>query len=197
MDDLSRRSLRAPESLESILDRAGENRFARVRPPIAGHVWRDAVGARIAERARPVALSDGILVLRVPTSVWAHELSLLADEVCARLSERGVAARALRFHVGAIPSVERPAAGVPHEVARVLAAVQDPGLRAAIADAAASNLSWQAAAQPGRPKPTTEAPLAARAPRSVERESAPPGRTSPASRVAVPGTRGGTPYRSR
>src|SRR5258708_7674148 len=104
----SRETLAAPEPLDTILSRAGESRFARVRPPVSAKVWRDAVGARIADRARPVWLYGGTLVLRVPSSVWAHELSLLADEVCDRLRRHGVHVRALRFRVGPLPALERP-----------------------------------------------------------------------------------------
>src|SRR5258708_24148917 len=108
MRSRSRESLAAPESLGVILARAGENRFARERPVVPATLWRDAVGARIAERAFPVWLHAGTLVLRVSSSVWAHELSLLADEVCARLRQRGVDARMLRFRVAPLPPVERP-----------------------------------------------------------------------------------------
>src|SRR5260370_33659531 len=94
--------LHAPESLTAILDRAGESRFARAHSPIAPKLWRDAVGARIAERAHPVSIYGGVLLLRVPSSVWAHELSLLSETVGERLRERGVAGRELRFRVGAL-----------------------------------------------------------------------------------------------
>src|SRR5580704_2250913 len=105
----SRYPASAPEPLRAILARAGENRFARTREAIPAGLWRDAVGARIAERAMPISLESGVLLLRVPSSVWANELSLLSDEVCARLRERDVPARELRFRVGAVPTVERPA----------------------------------------------------------------------------------------
>ena len=175
-----------------ILSRAGENRFARARDPIAPALWREAVGARIAERAVPISLEEGTLLLRVPTSVWANELSLLADEVCARLKERGVVARELRFRVGAVPPVERPperriaravpvVREVPPELARVLATVTDPELRQAIESAAAANLAWQSVTRPAPQAPLTEAQRAARAPRSAGSESAPPARTTPAS----------------
>src|SRR5580704_4549831 len=98
----TRDTLAAPEPFEAILERAGENRFARSQPPIESALWREAVGARVAERARPLMLHEGVLLLRVPSSVWAHELSLLADEVCARLRARGVDARQLRFRVGQV-----------------------------------------------------------------------------------------------
>ena len=200
-----RAALRAPESLEAILDRAGENRFARVRPPIAAKVWREAVGARIAERARPVSLFGGVLVLRVPTSVWAHELSLLGEELCARVRQHGIDVRQLRFQVGSVPAVDRPPerrlsrpvpcrevpAEPPHEVAVALAAMRDAGLREVIARAAASNLAWQEITRAAHaPEETivSEARRAARAPRFAEGESAPPGPGSAAFGAEAPGT---------
>ena len=148
----------APEALDSILARAGESRFARVRPPVPSEVWREAVGARIAEHARPVWLQGGTLVLRVASSVWAHELSFLAEELLARLRRLGVEARALRFRVGPMPAPPYPTerriarrvptgTAIPPEVALALARVDDGSLRAAIARAAAANLAWQAAVQ--------------------------------------------------
>src|SRR5579859_1938593 len=181
----SRSTFTAPEPLRAILDRAGENRFARTREAIPAALWREAVGARIAERALPLSLEDGTLVLRVPTSVWANELSLLADEVFARLKERGVVARELRFRVGTLPAVERPPERriaravpvireVPDELARVLATVSDPALRHAIESAAAANLAWQSVTRPAPKGPLTEAQRAARAPRSAAAETALP-----------------------
>ena len=204
----SRYPLSSPEPLRAILDRAGENRFARVREAVPAAVWRDAVGARIAERAFPISLEDGTLLLRVPSSVWANELSLLADEVCARLKERGVVARELRFRVGAVPVVERPperriaravpvTREIPEELSRVLASVADPELRRAIESAAAANLAWQTVTRAAPQAALSEAQRAARAPRSAGAESALPARTSPASPAALPGTRADGRHRSR
>jgi hypothetical protein len=203
-----RAPLPMPEALGAILDRAGENRFARTRQCIPPALWKDAVGGRIAERAYPVSLDDGVLLLRVPSSVWANELSLLAADVCARLRERGVEARELRFRVGALPPVDRPperriaravpaARAVPEEVARVLAKVGDPALRQVIEGAAAANLAWQAIARPAEQAPLTEAQRAARAPRSAAKESAPRGPAWPPSPGGPPGKRGGGRDRSR
>jgi hypothetical protein len=204
----TRQRLVAPESMDAILDRAGESRFARARSPIPVKVWRDAVGARIADRARPVSLWNGVLLLRVPTSVWAHELSLLAGEVCERLRERGIEARELRFRVGALEAVERPperrvaravptSFTVPAEVARALDVVGDDGLRASIERAAAANLAWQSVTRPAPPQEVSEARRAARAPRGAATETAPPGRATPASRAGAPRTRGDGRDRSR
>jgi len=203
-----RQRLVHPEAMEAILERAGESRFARDRSPIAVKVWRDAVGARIAERARPLLLWDGVLLLLVPSSVWAHELSFLAAEVCARLRDRGVEARELRFRVGAVDAVERPperriaravpqAFAVPAEVAQALDGVGDDGLRASIERAAAANLAWQSVSRPAPPQEVSEARRAARAPRGAATETAPPDRATPAFRAAAPRTRGDGRDRSR
>lgn len=189
----TRQSLAEPEALEAILGRAGENRFARTKPPFDARLWREAVGARIAERAQPVALQDGALILRVPNSVWAHELSMLADDVCARLRERGIEVVRLRFRVGEPPLAERkPQPGIsrsvptvralPVELAHTLGGVNDEDLRSAIARAAAANLAWQSFAATAPEQPISEARRAARAPRDAGSGSAPPARTTPASR---------------
>lgn len=199
-----RETLAAPESLAAVLGRAGEQQVARSRFPIAPHVWAQAVGLRIAERARPVALDRGVLTVRAATSVWASELSLLAPEILARLRAAGVPVRELRFHVGAIEPVSRPPevrpptkvpvpVPLPPELAEAARAVEDPDLRAAIEAAARAKLALDAHLAP-RP---TAAPRAARAPRAAETGSAPPGRTTGASREAAPGTRGGGRDRSR
>jgi hypothetical protein len=202
--------MRAPERLEAILERAGEARFAPDREPIAASLWRDAVGARIADRARPVSLHDGVLTLLVASSVWAHELSLLTDDVRGRLLERGITVRELRFRVGQLPGAERasqprtfrtvPARQkAPHELVAILASVPDAELRADIERAATANLAWQSAAQstPGPAEPISEARRAARAPRSSEAESAPPAPASPPSREDRRGTREDGRGRSR
>jgi hypothetical protein len=206
-----RKKMIAPEALQNVLARAGEDRFATNRTPLPPHVWAAAVGARIAERTRPLAIENGVLVVRAATSVWASELQLLSDALVARLRAAGVAVRALRFRVGTIEppdrSIELRTARVPRpialhpQVARVLARVKDEELRETIAEAARSNLAWQAfnatpdersaPSNPGERPGPSGAPRAARVPRDAETESAPPGRTSPGGSGAERGTRGG------
>jgi hypothetical protein len=203
-----RNLLAAPEGIGAILERGGDSRSARARAAIDPRTWREAVGARIADRARPLSLFDGVLLLRVPTSVWAHELSLLSEEVCVRLRDRGIDARELRFRVGALPAVDRPperrmsravppARPAPPSLARALAEVDDDELRAAIASAASSNLAWQSFATPAGPCDVSEARRAARAPRGAGARSAPPARAKPASRGASPHKPSGGSGRSR
>jgi hypothetical protein len=197
-----RKRMFAPEALERVLARAGEDRFAPNRAPLPPHVWAAAVGARIAERTLPIAIENGVLVVRAATSVWASELSLLSDALVGRLRAAGISVRALRFRVGTIEPPERSSelrtskvprpAELDPQVARSIARVEDAELREAIADAARANLAWQTFNASGAPDPmATAAPRAARAPRDAETESAPPDRTTPASRGAGRGNREG------
>jgi hypothetical protein len=197
-----RKKLFAPEALESVLSRAGEDRFAPNRAPVPPHVWAATVGARIAERTRPLVLEDGVLVVRAATSVWASELSLLSDALVARLRTAGIAVRALRFRVGTIEppdrSLEVRTSKVPAPVdldprlARTIARVGDDELREAITHAARANLAWQAFNDEGDAgSAPSAAPRGARAPRDAGTESGPPVRTSSASPGAGRGTRGG------
>jgi hypothetical protein len=208
MNRSRRHTLATPEPLGRILDRAGESRFARARSPIAFNVWREAVGARIAEKAVPVTLSTGVLLLRVSTSVWAYELSLLADELCARLRDRGVEVRQLRFQVGPLPQADRPAERrparsvptapeLPPELQTAIARLSDPALRASVALAATSNLAWQEANCAAPHESVSAALRAVRAPLSSEGGTAPRDQTTTASRGGVPGTREGEQGRSR
>jgi hypothetical protein len=197
----SRTKMKAPEALGNVLARAGEDRFAPSRAPMPPHVWLAAVGPRIAERTRPVAIEDGTLVVRVASSAWASELSLLSDALLARirkvLAPGGPRVSALRFRVGQIEPPERPAelrralvpAPVPLSPAltRALAKVQDEELRAAIEEAARVTLAWQH--NTNAPK-VTSAQQGARAPRDAGTGSDPPAPADSASRGASRGTRG-------
>jgi hypothetical protein len=149
-----RAKLERPELLDGVLQRAGENRFARTRPPVSDSVWIHAVGHRIAERARPVGLERGILTIRVATSVWASELSLLSATLIDRLRALGVEAKELRFRVGPLESPARPLetretrevpppAPLPPELAMSLSRILDDELKHAVAHAAQASLAWE------------------------------------------------------
>ena len=149
-----RPTLRLPEPIEGVIDRSGEDRFAPRRPPIARRVWREAVGPRVAARAEPAELDRGVLTIRVATSVWANELSLLSSTLLARLQELGAPITSLRFRVGPIQETPRPVeprparavpapAPLPTPLADTIAEVPDDDLRGSIALAARANLAWQ------------------------------------------------------
>jgi hypothetical protein len=150
-----RHRIRAPEPLGTVLLRSTDAR-APVPvdvPPVLPRDWECAVGTKIARRARPTRLERGVLYVRTTSSTWAQELSLLADTIVQKLRERGIEVKTLRFHVGTVEPLKRPAwrtetrlapepAALPAEVRASLAVVTDAGLRDAIATAAAVSLGY-------------------------------------------------------
>jgi predicted nucleic acid-binding Zn ribbon protein len=49
-------------------------------------VWEQAVGPAVAEAARPTAERGGILTVSCAAAVWAQELTMMGDELLARLN---------------------------------------------------------------------------------------------------------------
>jgi Dna[CI] antecedent, DciA len=104
--------------------------------------WRRAVGERLAQKTHPERESDGVLTVRVPSSTWAQELSLLSEVVLERLGAAGHRLQKLRFNVsGARLPSETPVtvvrrAALPPALSASLARLDDPELCQAIAEAA-------------------------------------------------------------
>jgi predicted nucleic acid-binding Zn ribbon protein len=48
--------------------------------------WADAVGPAIAAECTPVAERGGVVTVACRSSVWAHELSLMAPDLVGRLN---------------------------------------------------------------------------------------------------------------
>jgi len=186
------RSGKGPEPIATVLLRSSGDE-PREGAPLPPRAWHDAVGERISRRTRPLRLDNKVLTVRAATAVWAQELSFLAPAIVKRLSALGFEVESLRFRVGPVepperlprpPRVKTPLAGKPlsPELKRHLAGIDDRELREAIAQAASSNLAWQAARGPGGgaegPRRVTQTatskPRAAPAPRSAARENAPP-----------------------
>jgi hypothetical protein len=205
-----RRRLDAPEALEEVLERVGEHRFAKKQLPIPLAQWRAAVGPRIADRARPIALERGVLIVKVATSVWANELSMLAPQIITKLAQpsakgaAGIEVKALRFRVGPLDVIEGipqardyrkvpPPAPLAPELQTSLAKVEDEDLRGAIERAARASMAWQMMA-PKKVRPSemiNAGPRGAPAPRDAGRGSAPPGRSAEDSDEASPRSSGG------
>jgi len=49
--------------------------------------WDEAVGATVAAHARPVSLTDGVLVVAVDQPGWATQLRYLSGDLLTRLAE--------------------------------------------------------------------------------------------------------------
>lgn len=142
MDDLVRRVYPAPEQMPAV-------RVFRW--------WYRAVPERVAERARPVRLRGGVLVVHVASSTWAHELSFLKEDLVRRCQRAAPEAklRDIRFKVAELPprpprpERREPAAPIasnevarlPEELARALARIGNDHVREAVARAASTSLA--------------------------------------------------------
>ena len=116
--------------------------------------WRAIVGSKIAARTRPGKLQRGVLTVKVASSAWSNELSFLRPQILDRLSKAGHEVQRLRFVVDQELST-RPAARakaqahgprptdfrLPEELLERLRQIDDPNLRAAVAEAARASLS--------------------------------------------------------
>jgi predicted nucleic acid-binding Zn ribbon protein len=75
----------APRALSTALegvvrDVAPATLLARVQA-----VWTEVAGERLAAAAAPVSERDGVVTVACRSSVWAHELDLLAPDLLRRL----------------------------------------------------------------------------------------------------------------
>ena len=196
-----RRRRDEPEPIDAILARAGEDRYAPRRPAVPFVVWRAAVGPRIADQAVPLSLEGGTLLLRTTSSTWASELSMLSDEIRARLKEHGLEVERIRFRTGRLELPARPVerratrtipapVPLPTPLRREVDGIADDELRTEVARAAAQSLafSWSG---------SSESPPAARGPRSAGTESAPPARSAGADPEGPPRSPSGGRGRSR
>lgn len=174
---------------------------ARVRTRAAAGIaidretWRRLVGARIAHAAVPGRIRNRELTVSAASAVWVQELSLLSDEILARLRTHGLEVDTIRFRVTAsarAPAgrpVERPLPIVlPEELQERLESVADPELRATIARAAAYSL---AAATPAANSGPTSGRPTARDPRSAAPKSVRPDPGAAGPRAKPRRTRGG------
>jgi hypothetical protein len=188
-----RRNLKNPEPLSAVLSKSSPDRAAPRAAPIPPQVWRNAVGARIADRTRPLRLDGRQLTVQAATAVWVQELTFLAPAILERLTAAGFHVDAIRFRVGPIdpplraakPALRRTVpspAPLSLGLSREIAKIDDPALRQAIAKAAATNLAWQRAVAEN----VSEARPAVRAPRSAEPKTAPRDRALPPSRATKP-----------
>lgn len=117
--------------------------------------WYRAVPARVAQQARPVRLSHGILTVHTRSAAWASHLSYAQEPLLDSLRKHApmIEVRELRFRVGRLPPMMGQPRQIPFKatplslvelpdgVARALSAVRDDRLRSALEHAAAMSLA--------------------------------------------------------
>ena len=118
---------------------------------MAQEEWRNIVGARIAGRTRVGKMYRGTLQVKVASSAWCNELSFLKADLIVRLQRAGHDVTDLRMVVDPIARTEGAKSPfrrtqsarteLSPEMSARLQEVDDPNLRAAIAEAARWSLS--------------------------------------------------------
>lgn len=72
-------------------------------------MWKVIVGEEIAERAEPISLLDGILLIKCTTTAWATQMSMMENEILSTIqkSAPGALVESLRFTGPQAPSWKR------------------------------------------------------------------------------------------
>jgi hypothetical protein len=140
----------APAKLSEVLVGAEDFMAKRSGAAIPRAEWTTIVGSRIAARTRVGKIWKGVLTIKVASSSWSNELSFLKPDLIRKLQRAGHDVVDLRFSVDKIqsnsphprrgprsaPSTFPQEPALPEELLRRLEKVDDPNLRAAIAEAA-------------------------------------------------------------
>jgi predicted nucleic acid-binding Zn ribbon protein len=90
---------RAPRPIESPLAALRDGWEPGSSLAAVQRLWGEVVGPATAAEASPVAIRAGVLTVRCTSSVWAHELELMAPGILAGLATRipGLRLTRLRF----------------------------------------------------------------------------------------------------
>ena len=72
-------------------------------------MWKEVVGEEIADRAEPISLLDGILLIKCTTTAWATQMSMMENEILSTIqkSAPGALVESLRFTGPQAPSWKR------------------------------------------------------------------------------------------
>ena len=112
-----RQRLKNPLQLSTLLDSvfAGKPLQKRLREAHIWEVWQEAVGEKIASRARPLSFRDGILTVAVSGSAWLQQLSMMKPEIMQSLNEAAAEeiVKDIFFKQGKIPAAENEPAPLP------------------------------------------------------------------------------------
>jgi hypothetical protein len=151
-----RPKMKRPLAIAALLETvfAGKPAQKRIREAKAWQFWEVAVGAHIAGKATPVAFRDGILSVRVSSSAWMQQLSLMKPDIIAQLNSAisEPLVKDLFFRQGTVQqkAEELSIAGLPKRslsadekelLLEQTAAVADPDLRDAFISLFSSQLA--------------------------------------------------------
>lgn len=190
-----------PASLGSLLATSRDAAARHAGTAIDREQWRRIVGERIAARTEPGPKRGRELTVYAASASWAQELSLLVNEIVARIKAAGFGVDTVRFAVRELKARTRDAAApkpaarkvtLPSALHQQLSGIADTELRDAIAEAASLWLARdETPAQAQRPASHRPPPISvrpnARSPRDAESQSARSDRTPSPGRGASRG----------
>lgn len=83
-----RPKMKHPMPVSDLLDSAfsGKPVQKRLRDLKVWQVWEEAVGTQIASKASPATMRNGVLTLKVKSSAWMQQLSLMKHELISHLN---------------------------------------------------------------------------------------------------------------
>lgn len=88
--------------LTSILDQCRSNNAGGIA--YIANIWQQAVGAPIADNAKPYAMNGSLLLVHVSSSVWLHQLQFLKNELIDCLNRELEKGRIvdIKFKIGSV-----------------------------------------------------------------------------------------------
>jgi predicted nucleic acid-binding Zn ribbon protein len=95
---------RSPRSLSGSLDTLAKRVAPDTMLAEIQRAWPDAVGAAIAQHAKPAAERAGVLTVSCESSVWAQELDLMSQSILERVNEALRTGRITRLRCVAGPT---------------------------------------------------------------------------------------------
>jgi hypothetical protein len=131
---------KAPRAVSALIPHALPQLSERLAELQIRRGWASVMGADVARRTQPMALTGGCLTVTVDNSPWLHELTLRTEELTARVAEGFPTVRSLRFVAGAVaapgvaPRRARPRHAVPltdddvHDIEAAASAITDSTL---------------------------------------------------------------------
>ena len=115
--------------------------------------WDREVPRRVVEKARPVTIRNGTLVVHTASTAWAQELSFHERDLLASVQRAVPGVKRIRIKVGPMPppppapepppppTIPLDVAELPAGVARALAHIGDDELRDVLTKAACTSLA--------------------------------------------------------
>jgi predicted nucleic acid-binding Zn ribbon protein len=79
-----KRPLQVSALLETVF--AGKATQKRIREARVWKFWEEAVGAHIASKATPASFRDGMLTVKVSSSPWMQQLSMMKADIVASIN---------------------------------------------------------------------------------------------------------------